>query len=224
MARVLLDFDGTLAHSPGRWRQCLIDVLDELAPGHTVGMDDVRPHLRGGFPWHRHHEPHPHLDTADSWWQALDPLLSRAFEGCGLDPALVPRAVDAVRASYCDPGRFELYPDTRASLELLRCDGHQLVILSNHVPELPDLVGALGIADLVSEVHTSAVTGYEKPHPEAYRIGLAGTDPADAWMVGDNPEADINGAERVGVRAILVRHLGAPGLLDAAHRITGGGS
>lgn len=219
MARVLLDFDGTLAHSPGRWRQCLVDVLDDLTPGHGVTLDDVRPHLRGGFPWHRHDEPHVHLDTADSWWRALAPLLGRAFEGCGVDPALVPSAVDAVRASYCDPSRFELYPDTLEALRLLADEGHELAILSNHVPELPDIVEALGLADLVSEVHTSAVTGYEKPHPEAYRIGLGGTHLDDAWMIGDNPEADVAGAERAGIRAILVRHPGHLDLLGAVRQI-----
>jgi len=36
-AKVLFDFDGTLAYRPGMWSGCLLDVLDELAPGH--GLD-----------------------------------------------------------------------------------------------------------------------------------------------------------------------------------------
>jgi putative hydrolase of the HAD superfamily len=56
VARVLLDFDGTLAH-PRRWSQCVVDVLDDLWPGHGLTVEDVRPHVRGGFPWHRWDEP-----------------------------------------------------------------------------------------------------------------------------------------------------------------------
>ena len=218
----MLDFDGTLVR-PRRWSQCLVDVFDELAPGHAVTIEDVRPYLRGGFPWHRHDEPHPHLDTTDAWWWTLDPWLTRAFEGCGLDPALVPQAVDAVRSSYCDPARFQLYPDTLDALRMLRCGGYEAVVLSNHVPELPDLVEALGLVDLITEVHTSAVTGYEKPHPEAFRIGLGGTDPAEAWMVGDNPEADVAGAERAGIPSILVRRPGHPDLLEAVRQVVAEG-
>jgi putative hydrolase of the HAD superfamily len=225
MARVLLDFDGTLAHSPGRWRQCVVDVLDDLVPGHGVSIDEVRPHLRGGFPWHRPDEPHLHLDTPDAWWEALGPLLTRTFEGCGVDPQRVPDSVAAMRVSYCDPARFHLYPDTIESLELLRSAGHVPVILSNHVPELPAIVDGLGVAALVDDLFTSASIGYEKPHPEAFRTALAGADPAESWMIGDNPDADVAGAERSGLRAILVRHPdGERELIGAVDRIVRSGS
>jgi putative hydrolase of the HAD superfamily len=220
MARVLLDFDGTLAHSPGRWSQCLVDVLDDLTPGHRVTIDDVRPHLRDGFPWHRPQEPHLHLDSPAAWWDALAPMLARAFGACGIAPDLLDPAVAAVRTSYCDPVRFEVYPDTIEALGLLRSAGHVPVIVSNHVPELPTIVDALGLSPLVQGVFTSAAIGYEKPNPEAFRVGLAGAEPHGSWMVGDNPEADVVGAERAGIRAILVRHPdGERDLLTAARRI-----
>lgn len=52
----------------------------------------------------------------------------------------------------------------------------------------------------------SAKTGYEKPHSEAFVLArrIAG-DPATIWMVGDNPRADVAGAEAAGIPAILVR-------------------
>lgn len=64
----------------------------------------------------------------------------------------------------------------------------------------------MGLAELVDVVHTSATTGYEKPHPEAFRHALcANGNPDEVWMVGDNPTADVAGAEAAGIRAILVR-------------------
>ena len=53
---------------------------------------------------------------------------------------------------------------------------------------------------------TSATTGYEKPHSEAYAVARrAAGNPDTLWMVGDNPEADVMGAERCGIPAILAR-------------------
>jgi putative hydrolase of the HAD superfamily len=79
-------------------------------------------------------------------------------------------------------------------------------VLSNHVPELSTLVEQLGLGGLVERVFSSAATGYEKPHPEAFRLALrAFGDPVRRWMVGDNPTADVAGAEAIGIPAILVR-------------------
>ena len=39
---------------------------------------------------------------------------------------------------------------------------------------------------------------------EAHAVQLAG-NPEEVWMVGDNPVADVGGAEAVGIKAILVR-------------------
>lgn len=78
--------------------------------------------------------------------------------------------------------------------------------MSNHVPELRDLVEGLELSELVTDVLSSAVTGYEKPHPLAFELGRAATGyPDELWMVGDNPEADVRGAEAVGIPSILVR-------------------
>ena len=71
--RVLLwDFDGTLAHRPGIWRGCLLEVLDADEPGHTVSEEVIRDALRDGFPWHRPEQPHPHLNDAGAWWPAVE--------------------------------------------------------------------------------------------------------------------------------------------------------
>lgn len=63
MERQLLiwDFDGTLAYRQGGWSGALIDVLDRHEHGHSFSTDQVRPHLRQGFPWHDPEEPHPEL-------------------------------------------------------------------------------------------------------------------------------------------------------------------
>ena len=221
---LVFDFDGTLAHRPGMWTQCLLDVLDAELADHGVTFEDLRPHLRDGFPWHRPDIAHPELNEPEAWWQALGDLIDRIYVTVGVAPDHLPTLRARVREHYCDATRFERYHDTVSALELARRAGARTVILSNHVPELEVIVERLGLAGLVDQVLTSARTGVEKPHPEAYRQAL-GPTPADrAWMIGDNPVADRRGAIDVGMWAALVRHRDAdfPDVVSAVRHAVGG--
>lgn len=202
----VFDFDRTLAHRSGTWSQCLFDVLDAQVAGHGVTSEDLRPHLRDGFPWHRPDIAHPELNDPDEWWRALGDLLDRVYRAVGVDSASLGALRDGVRAHYCDGASFELYPDTIRALEVVRAAGARSVILSNHVPELESIVAHLGLEPLIDEVLTSARIGFEKPNPYAFRAALGPTDPSDALMIGDNPAADRQGALEAGMRAALVRH------------------
>jgi HAD superfamily hydrolase (TIGR01549 family) len=203
---VIFDFDGTLAHRPGMWTKCLADVLADYLPDNGVPIDDLRLLLREGFPWHTPELDHTHVKDPDQWWRLLQPTFERAFAAVGADRAATPTLMAAIRSRYCDPHSFKLYDDTLEALELLRQKNARAVILSNHVPELPRIVDGLGLGDLVDDVLTSAIIGYEKPHPEAFRLALGSVPPERACMIGDNPVADIAGAQRIGARAVLVRH------------------
>lgn len=223
---VLLDFDGTLGLRPGLWSACVLEVVDELIPGHQVSLEQVRDGLRNGFPWHRPTESHHHLSEPDAWWAPVLALLKRTILAAGLNERDADRCAQATRHRFADPTRgWELFPDTIPALERLRAAGWSCAILSNHIPELPQLVTGLGLAPYMDEVVSSASIGYEKPHPEAFRIALSRTGhPREAWMIGDNPDADIGGATAVGLPAILVRRAEDPtlepiGLDQAVDRI-----
>ena len=144
----VFDFDGTLAHRPGLWSQCLLDVLDQHLPGHGATLQDLRLHLRDGFPWHRAEVAHPELSEPDNWWAAIGETIDRAYLAVGIDATATETLRPAVRAHYCDPTRFELYPDTLEALAKIRDVGARSVILSNHVPELVDIVHYLGLGPL----------------------------------------------------------------------------
>ena len=200
------DFHGTLADDPGGWPGALIEVLDRYMPGHGVDKEEVRPFLRSGFPWHRPEKPHPELSSPDSWWQKLEPLFARAYEGVGIQPAKSCELARRVRTTYVRPERQKLFDDSLETLESLRRDGWRQVILSNHAPELPEIVDGLGLSGFFEAVISSAATGYEKPNRRAFEIALeAAGNPEVAWMIGDNPEADVLGAKAAGIPAILVR-------------------
>ncbi len=204
---ILWDFDGTLGHRPGMWRGCLVEVLDEHEPGHGVEPEDLLPFLREGFPWDRAEVAHPELSDPDAWWAALQSLLATAYEGARIETERARELAAHVRARYVDPSHsWTLYADTIPVLDALRARGWRHLILSNHVPELPAIVAGLGLAPLLDAVLTSAAIGVEKPNPAAFELALerAGR-PETVWMVGDNPVADVAGAEAVGIPAILVR-------------------
>ena len=110
----------------------------------------------------------------------------------------------AVRHVYADPERWRLYEDAVPALEELSCSGWKHALLTNRVPELPEIAGSHGLDRHVDRVFDSARTGYEKPHPEAFRGVLdAVSGAAEAWMVGDN--ADVAGARAAGIPAVLAR-------------------
>jgi putative hydrolase of the HAD superfamily len=217
---VLWDFDGTLAERPGMWRACLVETLDEHEPGHRVTAEALIPYLRDGFPWHRPDVPHPELCTPEAWWEEVGPLLARAYEGVGVAPESAGELARLARMRYVDPRTgWRLFEDSLPALEELSRHGWRHVVLSNHVPELEAIVGGLGLAQHVEEVLTSAATGYEKPHPKAFEAALCDRRAGEpVWMVGDNPEADVAGARRAGLRAVLVRSNGA-GLGEAVDTI-----
>jgi putative hydrolase of the HAD superfamily len=205
---LIWDFDGTLAHRRGEtgWSILLAEALDAEEPGHGHSADTFRPHLRDGFPWHRPEVAHPELCEPDSWWGAVRPVLSRAYEAAGYDPARALELAAAARRLYVDPGvGWALFDDTLPALERLAQAGWGHAILSNHVPELRQIVAGLGLDEVVDFVSCSAETGYEKPHPQAYASVVEALRPAEAWMVGDNVVADVLGAEAVGIPAVLVR-------------------
>jgi putative hydrolase of the HAD superfamily len=205
---LIWDFDGTLAHRRGEtgWSILLAETLDGEEPGHPHSAATFRPHLREGFPWHRPEVAHPELCEPEAWWRSIRPVLSRAYEAAGYASARALELAEAARRLYVDPGvGWELFDDTRAALERLSQAGWTHAILSNHVPELRQIVAGLGLDEVVDLISCSAETGYEKPHARAYASVLDALRPTEAWMVGDNVVADVLGAEAVGLPAVLVR-------------------
>jgi putative hydrolase of the HAD superfamily len=207
MRLLIWDFDGTLAHRRGEtgWSLLLAEALDAEEPGHGHTADVFRPHLREGFPWHTPDVAHPELCDPDAWWEAVRPVLGRAYEAAGYRPARALELAAVAQRLYLDPASWALFDDTLPALELLSATGWTHAILSNHVPELGSIVDALGLRRHIALLSCSAETGYEKPHPRSYAGVIEELQPDEVWMIGDNVVADVLGAEEVGIPAILVR-------------------
>jgi len=183
----------------------MMQVLGPFA-GVEADVERIRPFMQKGFPWHVPERINAPMRTAQDWWNALLPLFEEAFVSCKLSQNQARDLAAMVRFVYTDIADWRLYEDTKEVLSDLLEGGWKHAILSNHVPELPSLVEGLGLGSLIACIVNSADTGFEKPHPHAFRAALRALgDPHEVWMIGDSVDADVLGAEAVGLRAILVR-------------------
>ena len=203
---LIWDFDGTLGYRVEKWTGALLEIIRQEAPECEATIDQLRPYLQAGFPWHRPDSPHLTITSADQWWNALDHIFERAFKAMGIDALRARRMSKQVRHAYLNLESWRLFDDTLPSLELLSARGWAHVVLSNHVPELQMIIRHLKLEPYIAKVFNSAETGYEKPHPQAFRNVLEAIDDVAAvWMIGDSMDSDIVGAESVRIPGILVR-------------------
>lgn len=233
---VFWDFHGTLTYDRYGWSGTMLRILDAHRPGHAVRRETLSHLLSTGFPWDTPEEGHPgYNDDPGAWWRASDAQMMRVYNQVGLPIGEAGRLAALFRETYVGClDNFIPYGDTAEALAACRERGYRNIIVSNHVPELCDIVAQLPFAPFIDAVVNSAVVGYEKPNPMifAHAVKAAG-NPDICWMVGDNYKADCLGALAAGIRPIWVhpeeRQTRQPDdgipraetLLDAVRIITG---
>ncbi len=99
---------------------------------------------------------------------------------------------------------FSLYEDVQPVFEVLRRHGLSIGLVSNGQRDLAEFVAHHRLE--VDTVVGSKAHGRIKPHPSIFTAALEalGVAAADAVMVGDSYEDDIEGARSLGMRAILL--------------------
>ena len=207
MKLLIWDFDGTLGYRDGgMWSASLAEAVHDALPHANATPEEISPLLRSGFPWNAPDVPHAHITSGDAWWEMLYPACERALVGVGIPQAEAAPVARQIRPIYTRLANWRLYDDALPALLELGAAGWTHVLLSNHVPELSQILEHLGVTSYFQAIYNSAETGYEKPHPRAFQQVLEDfAQGAITCMVGDNPAADVRGAEAVGIPAILVR-------------------
>jgi len=102
---------------------------------------------------------------------------------------------------HCQP-----FPGLDEMTAVLVGEGRRLGLITNGLyPFQWHNFQALGVADRFYAVLVSDQEGMRKPEPEIFRRALARLNvaAAEAIFVGDNPEADIRGAQAVGMHTIF---------------------
>jgi putative hydrolase of the HAD superfamily len=146
-------------------------------------------------------ERHPELRHEEELWFAFT---ERIVVGMGgVPPASRELAVEMTRA-WERSENFGLYDDVLPVLAELRGHGLKLGLVSNGGREISDFVAHHGLD--VDCAIASRAHGWTKPHESIFlaALDLIEVEPADAVMVGDSVEDDIEGAAALGMRAFLI--------------------
>ncbi len=109
--------------------------------------------------------------------------------------------------------RFRLADELKDSLQRARNAGCRLAVVSNGDAIRQRVkVDAMGLEDAVDAVLISGELGVRKPEAEIFTLAAeaVGATLDDAWMIGDDPTADIDGGWSIGARPIWVNRHGKP--------------
>lgn len=203
MNTIFWDFDGTLVHSPKMWTKCLMKALRETTDT-DLTFERLRDFTRRGYPWDR-----PYLDnrglTKGRFWEYMESRYENGLVELGFSLKTAQTAAKRVRSHILDEENYKLYPDTIKVLEGFKERGCKSYIISNNYPELKEVMDKIGLLKYFEGLAVSGEIGWDKPNKEIfdYALSLAGM-PKKAYMVGDNPIADILGGKRAGLTTILV--------------------
>jgi putative hydrolase of the HAD superfamily len=144
---------------------------------------------------------HPELEHDDELWIMFTEEIVRGMGG--VEAGARACAEDLVRGWEMHD-RFTLYEDALPVLAALRAHGVKIGLVSNGSRDLEEFVvhHALDVDCAIG----SRAFGRTKPHPEIFHHALALLDakPAEAAMVGDSYEDDIEGARALGIKAFLL--------------------
>lgn len=204
--KLIFDFDQTLAYRDGMWTVTIFELLQEM--GYTqIDIEDIRKYIRSGFPWNNYEIPHKVLFKKLTWWEYYETVVVDILVKNKINRTEAIRLSKLVRDKYLNIKKWHLYEDTFQALNDLNNLGYECYILSNHVPELEEIVLGLNISQFIQKTYNSAIIGYEKPNSKIYQhvIEDLNVDPQNIIMIGDNYISDITGARSNGIKAIQVR-------------------
>ena len=212
---VIFDWGGTLAHYAGVEMADMWQLAARHLVGHTPGDEATIQRRLAAVEiamWER--------TATDARAASLSDLLAEATRDLGADVAAA--VLEEAGTHYLDmwTPHIRHVPDAVEALTALRARGLRIGLLSNtHWPpayheRFLERDGLAGLID--ARLYTSEMP-YMKPHPQAFRAALDALrvdGPARAVFVGDRPFDDIFGAQRAGMRAVLV-----PNPLVPAHDV-----
>lgn len=143
----------------------------------------------------------------------LLPVIAHTIiDGLGGGPAeAVDLAAGAIIEAWSRAESFGLYDDVLPCLGTLRAAGVRMALLTNALGHgVEEIVAHFALDDFMDAAVSSVETGAVKPAPRMYStlFALLRVSPADAVMVGDSVEDDVEGAVACGSAGILLDRSG----------------
>jgi putative hydrolase of the HAD superfamily len=211
MKYILWDFDGTLGYREGIWSGAfwsgaLYSVL--LKNGiKDITIDVIKPYLTKSFTWQNSEKSHKELFGNKTWWEYYEDYFSNIFIELGIQKNISKKLSKEIKNEYMDLAKWHIYDDVIKTLELLIEKKYINIILSNHIPELEEIIKGLGIDKYFYKIYSSGNIGYEKPNSKIYEYVLNDMkiNKNDCIMIGDSYSSDILGGTKMEIKSILVR-------------------
>ena len=196
---IFWDFDGTLVYPNTRF----IDTFLKCSEDVGFSFEEVEKHFKSIYPWLNFDKIYP--DKTDKWWETFLESITPLYKSRGVSAERAEKISADFKKEMIENNTYHLYEDAVCVLDTLRQRGYRHYILSNNYPELALIVSDFGIRDFFEDIIVSANVGYEKPRAELYAYALSvAENPKNAYMIGDNPIADIRGGNAAGLKTVLV--------------------
>ena len=200
---IFLDIGDTVLRANPSWEGVYALALEEH--GVTVEPTALRDALRKTYHHGRYGLEEGFEATPETSLRRAVEMDKQALDSLGIGP-MPDEFFTRLSELFMLVSSWHVFPDALAALEALRARGLIIGAVSNWIWQLPELLHSLELVAHFDFVAVSARVGYEKPHPEIFRYALrqAGVEPDEALHVGDHIDADVAGAQSVGISAVLI--------------------
>jgi putative hydrolase of the HAD superfamily len=202
---VLIDVGDTMVKANPSWR----DVYATVFSGHGIeaSVEEFEQAFRVAWSEWAHEGPFEASEEAS--FERLMELDQLVFDRLGY-PNLPESFFHDVDAAFRRRSAFYVFPDVIPALDALQAAGLRLGVVSNWSWFAPELLQTLELARHFEVMSISARVGYQKPHRAIFEhaLELLGVPANEAIHVGDDPEADVHGARRVGIEPVLIDRRG----------------
>jgi putative hydrolase of the HAD superfamily len=200
---VFLDIGDTVMRPNPSWEHVYAIAFEEY--GVKVEVEALHAALRrayhhGGYGFEAGFEA-----TEDTSFARTMEIDSAALADLGLEP--MPESFfRRLSELFMLTANWHVFPDVAPALAALKQRGLVVGAVSNWVWQLPELLHALDLVKQFDFIAASSRVGFEKPHPEIFNWALeqAKVDPGEAIHVGDHLDADVAGAQGVGIQPVLI--------------------
>jgi putative hydrolase of the HAD superfamily len=205
---IFLDLDDTLIRNSRTFADCWQMASEHHAPALDLPADALCTTIRQAHEWYwsdadRHREGRLDLRAA----RVLN--ISKALRSLGRNPdepdiaSTIPAIADAYMA--CRDRSLELFPDSLDALDRL-CDANlPLALLTNGASSAQRAkIERFDLERRFAHIFIEGECGYGKPDKRIFHDALTAlsVSPDACWMVGDNLEWEVRGAQAAGLTGV----------------------
>ncbi len=201
-----MDLDDTILDFTAPGAETWADLFPQFASRIGIPVETLREAVMASSNWYWS-DPDRHREGRLAQRKARHTYLREAFRALGLDRTeIADELADAFSRQREE--RVRPFPGALEALERMQAAGARMVLLTNGESAIQRAkIVRFGLTRFFGAFLIEGETGLGKPSAEAFQSALdaLGAPPYVVWMIGDNPEWDINPAKALGMRTVWVR-------------------